>query len=175
MKFNTTVSHSLWTFVFRRRSDHVRLLTVILVRPVRSHAEIAQLSIICSWKCNISNVSIPRRTLCTQSINWESGCTFILIACHLCEKTRQVQSQKLSVDEILTHTQPWHSFDTVRQSSGTCGQMFRKYRLALQRSRFTLRICATRQLSYFWSFFCCWLVALPTFQSIACDRKWSKQ
>lgn len=177
MIFNsTTVSHWLWTFIFRRRSDHICLLTVILLRPVCTHGEIAQLSIICYiWKCNIRNILFPQQTLHRQNITWESGCTFILIACHLCGKTRQVQSKKLSVDEILTRTQPWHHFDTVRQSSGTRGQMFRKYRLALQRRRFTLRICPTLQLSYFWSSFYCWLVASPTLQSNARHRKSSQK
>lgn len=106
------------------------------------------------WYYVCWNVSFPQRTLCTHSINCKSGCTFILIACHLCGKTCQVQSKKMSVDEILNHTQPWHSFDTVRHSSGTRGQMFRKYLLAHQHSRFTLQTCPTRRLSYFWSSFC---------------------
>lgn len=135
---SSTVSHWVWMFIFRRRSDHVRLLAVILVRPVCTRGEIAQLSIICYiWKCN-RNVSFAQRTLHTQRITWKWMHLYSYCMSPVRKNTQQVQSKKLSVDEILPRTQPWHHFDTVHQSSGTRGQMFRKNRLAHQRSRFTL-------------------------------------
>lgn len=81
-------------------------------------------------------------------------------------KTCQVQNKKLSVGEILTHTQPWHGFDAVCQSSGTCGQMFRNYPLAHQcpanASGYVRFIISPVSVAD-------WLLLPP-----ACHRKWSK-